>query len=256
MNNENDSVFGDYSNYYDLLNQGKNYQEEAHYIFKQIQQYCPNAQHVLELGCGTGIHSNNLLKLKDFIIDGVDLSPQMLKISKEKFQDSRFTPHLGDICTWNGKKKYEFVFSIFHVVSYLTEYNQVLELMKNVSKQLTPDGVFIFDSWFGPGVIRDLPGPRIREVENDHLKIVRNTHSKNLPNQNTTEVTFDITITNKFTDQNQKLTELHPMRYWFTPEIKWAAEQAGLKLEMVKTWLGEKEADYSSWNALFILKKV
>ena len=48
--------------YYDLFYEDKDYQLEANYIHKKIQEYKLNAYSILELGCGTGKHAINLTK--------------------------------------------------------------------------------------------------------------------------------------------------------------------------------------------------
>jgi len=58
------STFGaGYAAYYNLLYQEKDYAGEAAYIDGMVKQYCPAAQSVLNLGCGTGRHDFELLKL-------------------------------------------------------------------------------------------------------------------------------------------------------------------------------------------------
>lgn len=51
-----------YSRYYDLLYQDKDYKAEAEYINKLIQFIRPDAQKIVELGCGTGNHAAFLCK--------------------------------------------------------------------------------------------------------------------------------------------------------------------------------------------------
>ena len=53
-------VFSDYAQYYDLINQQKDYKQEVDYIISILNKFGPNAKHLLELGCGTGLHAINL----------------------------------------------------------------------------------------------------------------------------------------------------------------------------------------------------
>ena len=56
-------VFDAYSNYYDLLYQDKDYVAETEYINSLISSYSKNAESILELGSGTGIHAGLLANI-------------------------------------------------------------------------------------------------------------------------------------------------------------------------------------------------
>ncbi|MFM6580781.1 MAG: class I SAM-dependent DNA methyltransferase, partial [Dolichospermum sp.] len=71
------TVFGNYSRYYDLLYQDKDYLAEAKFIHDLIQTHAPSAKTILELGCGTGRHAE-LLANYGYQIHGVDRSLEML----------------------------------------------------------------------------------------------------------------------------------------------------------------------------------
>ena len=55
--------FKAYSKYYDLLYTGKDYSAEATYIDTLIKRHAHAAQHILELGCGTGAHAEYLARM-------------------------------------------------------------------------------------------------------------------------------------------------------------------------------------------------
>jgi len=77
------STFGaGYAAYYNLLYQEKDYAGEAAYIDGMVKQYCPAAQSVLNLGCGTGRHDFELLKLGYQGGVGVDQSREMLALPR------------------------------------------------------------------------------------------------------------------------------------------------------------------------------
>ncbi len=74
------ATFGNYSRYYNLLYKDKDYKGEAGFIHDLIQKYLPDAQNILDLGCGTGRH-DALLAKKGYAITGVDMSEEMLLIA-------------------------------------------------------------------------------------------------------------------------------------------------------------------------------
>ena len=57
----NNKIFSS-GDYYDLFYENKDYELEAKYVHKKIQEYKSNSTSILELGCGTGKHAINLAK--------------------------------------------------------------------------------------------------------------------------------------------------------------------------------------------------
>ena len=41
------------------------------------------------------------------------------------------------------------------------------------AKHLKPNGVFIFDFWYGPGVLTDPPVVRLKRLENEEIEVLR-----------------------------------------------------------------------------------
>ena len=75
-----------YSQYYDLLYSDKDYIREVDYIIKLIKENIDHSKTLLDMGCGTGKHAE-LLSNKDFIVHGIDISEDMLKIAKKRSKD-------------------------------------------------------------------------------------------------------------------------------------------------------------------------
>src|SRR5574344_624121 len=114
------SNFENYSKYYDLLYQDKDYSAESNYIDGLIKKYNLNAKTLFELGCGTGKHAK-LLAQKGYKTFGIDLSESMLKQAKTLGVDCEF----GDVRNFRCDKKFDAVLSLFHVVSYQTSDEDV-----------------------------------------------------------------------------------------------------------------------------------
>ena len=76
-----------YSQYYDLLYSDKRYDREADYIAGLLQSYHPRAREILELGCGTGRHANELVK-KGFRLHCIDSSEDMIAMAESNFGQS------------------------------------------------------------------------------------------------------------------------------------------------------------------------
>src|ERR1700736_646646 len=119
------SYLGKFAEYYDLFYKNKPYQEEATYVADLIQQRCPNARTILDLGCGTGLRSLEMARL-GYQIRGLDQSPPMLSIARQHLANAKDIPPqavdflAGDITKFKARHGYDAIISLFHVFSYLT----------------------------------------------------------------------------------------------------------------------------------------
>lgn len=247
------SVFKDYSNYYDLLYSDKDYQAEVDYIDQLIQKNNPGAKTILNLGCGTGKH-DFLLAEKGYTITAIDLSSTMIDLAKAKNQNGNITFSVNDVRDFQSDEQFDAVVSLFHVMSYQTENKDLTKTFLTAKKHLNPDGVFIFDCWYGPGVLADPPKHKTKEVENDNLQIFRKTSPKMYEDQNCVDVVFDIVITDKQSSQRYELSEIHKMRYLFVPEIEYIAIQTGLELLEFNKWMSDQKPQRGDWYIVNILK--
>lgn len=86
--------FGDlYSRYYDLLYSDKDYIGEVEYVDSLIKANSNNATTLLDMGCGTGKHAE-LLCDKGYIVHGIDLSQDMLKIAETRRKGKKISLNL------------------------------------------------------------------------------------------------------------------------------------------------------------------
>ena len=160
------SVFGkEYSQIYDLLYKSKDYEREVEYLNKLIKKnYKKKIENILDIGCGTGKHAS-LLVDKGYQLHGVDMSPQMISIAKKNLkQKKNLSFSLSTISNLNLKKKFDVIISVFHVMSYQTKNNELIKAFEIVKKHLNGGGIFIFDFWYGPAILTDLPVNSIKRL--------------------------------------------------------------------------------------------
>ncbi|MFM7620658.1 MAG: class I SAM-dependent DNA methyltransferase [Alphaproteobacteria bacterium] len=248
------NVFNDYSRYYDLLYQDKDYQAETKYIIELIKKYQPNAQEILELGCGTGKHAN-ILAQNNFKVHGIDLSSKMLEIAKQQ-TNPNVTFALGDVRNYRINKKFDCAISLFHVASYQNSNDDLDNFFSTAYEHLKPLGIFIFDAWYGPCVLTQLPESRTKNLENDQLKIIRNAKSEVDFNNNIVKVNYEVDIHDKISNTQHQLTETHNMRYLFLTEVKMFAKNHHFEVIDYHQFLSQHPASKDSWGVCFILKKI
>ena len=247
------SHFNDYSKYYDLLYKEKNYTDEVQYINEIIKLNCPNSKSILDIGCGTGKHASLLQKL-GYNIDGIDLSETMLDIAKSKFgQIINF--YNGDIRNFDLINKYDVIISLFHVLSYQVKNQDLEAAFKSVHKHLKEGGYFIFDCWYGPGVMNDPPSIRVRNMKDEDVEIIRISEPDLNYNNSTVDVNFKIIINDLRTEKVKILNERHPMRYLFKNEIEFLANKYNFELVSFYSWMKFDIPNKNDWQAVFVLKK-
>lgn len=250
------NVFKDYSRYYDLLYRDKDYAAEADYISKLLKSLNPNGRTVLELGCGTGKHARLLLE-RGFQLHGIDRSPDMIEIAQRGDPGSRqyISFQVGDIQTIRIERSFDFVISLFHVMSYQTSNDDFEAALATAYAHLLPAGYLVFDAWFGPGVLRDPPVVRVKRISEGQQYLLRIAEPTVFPNQNVVQVDYTIFMRDGHQDLFSTLQESHRMRYVFVPEIELMLSRVGFRLLRCATWMKECTPDLSTWNVVFIAQK-
>ena len=255
------SVFGNYSRYYDLLYKDKDYSGEANYVHGLIRQYVPTAKTILNLGCGTGAHDVLLSKL-GYSITGVELSEEMIAKANAKISvasepaTSLIRFHQGDIRKIRLGTHFDIVISLFHVMSYQSKNVDFMATLSTAKDHLNPNGLFIFDCWYGPAVLSDRPRVRIKRLEDDAVSIVRIAEPVPYPRENLFDVSYTVFIIDKITGTVQELKETHTMRYFFSPEIEMMLSTAGFKILASEEWITKKILGFDTWGALFVCQAI
>lgn len=234
-------TFGKYANYYDLLYQDKDYEGEAGFVDGKIKRFAPGAKSILDLGCGTGNH-DLLLCEKGYFVTGVDCSQVNIEKAQAKqlanktdASNLRFIK--DDIRTVRLDKKYDVVMSLFHVMSYQTCDDDLKAALITAKSHLNKGGLFVFDCWYGPAVLSDRPALRVKNAENDDIRVVRIAKPEMFPNENLVHVNYQVLIIDKETRKVSELHETHCMRYLFKPEIDLMLHDTGFKLLHWGEWI-------------------
>ncbi|QIL21427.1 class I SAM-dependent methyltransferase [Thermomonas sp. HDW16] len=244
--------FDAYAAYYDLLYQDKDYAADASYILELLSEQDIRSGSILELGCGTGRHAE-YFHASGFSIDGYDLSANMVAAAANRLPaspDIHFS--VGDARTIRTGKRYDAVLALFHVVSYQATNKDLHAVLDTAASHLEPDGVFIFDCWYGPGVLMDPPSDRLRQVEDDSLTITRKATPVVHPRKNLVDVNYEITATSKLDGSRRTVLESHRMRYLFEPEIHLMLDACGLRMTAAYAYPTKREPALDTWQAIFV----
>jgi len=245
------SVFNEYARYYDLLYRDKDYAGETDYVHSIIQRQSPGAKTILNLGCGSGRHDRCVVD-KGYTVTGVDLSKEMLASARNAVADNVALEYvLGDVRTVRLDKTFDVVISLFHVMSYQVTNDDLIAAYATAFSHLKPGGLFIFDCWYGPGVLTDRPTVRVKELEDEFVTVTRIAQPVMHPNENVVDVNYRIFLRDKASGSVREIHESHRMRYLFHPEVDLMLTSSGFKPQRSEEWLTSAPLSMTSWNALF-----
>jgi SAM-dependent methyltransferase len=247
-------IFNDYSRYYNLLYKDKDYSAEVDYIDGLIKNHRSDAKTILDLGCGTGLHAN-LLSERKYSVCGVDRSEEMLSFAKKIPIKPNLTFQHGDIRTLKLNRRFDVVVSLFHVMSYQITNSDLANAFQTAYDHLEKGGIFLFDFWYGPAVLRDPPVVRIKRFGDNEINVIRIAEPLMHPNENTVDINYQMIIHSRPTGLTSTLEEKHVMRYFFKREIEGYLSNLNLKLLNFEEWMTQKEPGFNSWNVVCLAKK-
>lgn len=251
------SVFSAYSAYYDLLYQDKDYAGEAHYVLKRLRALAHEMPtSILEFGCGTGKHAEYFAEA-GLKIHGVDQSSTMINQARKRLHGERATFTQGDVRDIRLQKKFDTVVSLFHVASYQTSTEDLMNFFKTASIHLDSGGLFLFDFWYAPAVFEQRPETRVKRMENESIAVLRIAEPEHFPEKCVVEVNFEILVEEKSSHKIERIFERHPMRYLSIPELVFYLEHANFDSKglILEEWNTGSPPSPSTWSVTAIARK-
>jgi SAM-dependent methyltransferase len=247
------NAFQKSADFYDDLYEGKDYAAEADYVDALIQQYLPGARSVLDLGCGTGRHAIKFME-KGYTVLGVDRSLEM--IAKARGHREQLLPHIRERLTFEQAdirdlrlgRQFDAVVALFHVISYQISNDDLIAAFATAKTHLRTNGVFIFDCWYGPGVLTDPPAVRTKTLSSGSNRLTRFANPVMRGNENAVEVNY------RFELKDESFSEKHVMRYFFVPELFLALQSVQLEPLAVTGWMSQREPDLATWSIAVVAK--
>ncbi len=139
------------ANYYDnLLTSGYfNYDSLSNILYNLLGA----RRKVLDIGVGTGLLTEKMLSLANYQIVGVDFSPRMLEIAKNKLANSDVKLICQDIIEFETEEKFEAIVSTggvicvveedgeYKIVSHIIDREKNKQLLKKLHSQLDEGGL-------------------------------------------------------------------------------------------------------------------
>lgn len=136
----------EFSAVYDELTQNVDYPKRFEYINHFLIENNITNGTVLDLACGTGSMSIELIK-NGFDVIGIDLSENMLEIASNRLLEygDNFSLLKGNMTDYRLDKSVKACICSLDSINHLNDINDVEKTFCNVYNSLDENGVFVFD---------------------------------------------------------------------------------------------------------------
>lgn len=248
-------LFGpDYSRSYDAFYKEKDYSAEVDLLEGLFTRH--SVHRVLDLGCGTGGHTIELTA-RGYDVVGVDRSPSMLAIARTKAGKAKVAPRFlcADVRSLILRERFDAVISMFAVVGYQHEDDDVVRMFDVVDSHLVPGGLFVFDVWFGPAVIKIRPSDRVLVRSEGDVDIVRTSSGQLREDGDLCDVRMGVWEV-RSGELRSGTSEVHTMRFFFPDPLERLLRKAHLSLERLGGFpdIDQRPSD-ETWNVVAVASK-
>jgi SAM-dependent methyltransferase len=153
---------------YDALCRHKDYEGASLNLRDIIRRVTPDALSLLDVGCGTGRHLEYLKR--DFRVEGLDLSPEMLAVARGRCPDIPF--HEGSLVDFSLAGRFDAVTCLFGSIGYARTLDGLHRAVGSMARHLTPGGVLVVEPWITPAAF--VTGRLVFDtVDESDLKLAR-----------------------------------------------------------------------------------
>ena len=254
MKNEIQKSFDSGSKNYDKCNEIQKLAGKAlidlffkHLKKENLETYNEKKLKILDLGCGTGEFSKKIIKnLRVESIELIDLSSEMIKISKSKIRNISSKFNVNDFDYYKGYEKFDLIVSNMSLHWSL----DIEKLCKSIASALKPGSIFIFS------VPNSLSFANIKNI---FLKYGKDFPLNDLPSKN---ILSDFKKNDSFKFETRCITLLKkfdkPLDFFF--DLKKIGANVPFKIRVRNLFFLKKlknfnlEADYNI--SCFVIKKI
>ena len=137
----------------------------------------PPDSRILDLACGKGRHSRYLAE-KGFEVTGLDISMASIVFAKQ-FEHERLMFFQHDMRLPFRMNYYDAIMNMFTSFGYFISDAEHLKALKNASKGLRPNGLFLLDFFNSEWVIQQVVRPEVKVIDNiafNLKKVIRDGH--------------------------------------------------------------------------------
>ena len=223
------AAYEEFAFVYDMFMDNVDYDMWVKYIHRIWEKEGIEPKLIAELGCGTGNITERLAK-EGYDMIGIDISEDMLSVARAKADDNGITNilySLQDMTEFELYGTVDVILSLCDSINYITEYDDLVSVFKQVNKYLEPDGLFIFDINTEYKFKHILGDNTFADTEENAAYIWQNFYDEN---EKINEYYVNFFIKNN-DNTYERTEECHYERAYSIEEIKNALSEAGLIFE-------------------------
>jgi SAM-dependent methyltransferase len=245
-------TFSNSAKFYDLIYKEKDYDSETEYVSQNIKSLQPQCTNILELGCGTGNYSFPL-RNRGFRVHGIDASPEMVEIANNK-KEYRGKTNISfeaiSVQNLDLKEHWDAVISLFFMIGYLSNDKDLQKAFSKVRDSLTEGGLFVFDFWNAPCVLKTAFSPKKISVQNTEYKITRISLPTRNDGDKFVRINQQFSIFEKSSGTNSNFEEEHKVRFFSEQEIINILKLNHFELVKIEPFLGSALLNDDSWAGI------
>ena len=132
------TVYDSINDAYDLVY--TDVHEKVPFVVDILHKY--QSLEVLELGCGSGLFTIPL-KQQGFKIEGLEISPEMIKVTQQKEPDLKL--YQGDMRSYNLPKSFDAILILSATLTLLQNHQEMNQCLQRTYEHLKPGGILFLE---------------------------------------------------------------------------------------------------------------
>ena len=245
-------IFSNSALFYDAIYKNKDYKNEAAYVVQSLRKLDSTAKKILELGCGTGNYSF-ILRDHGFEILGIDASEEMISMANGKKSSLGGQNIDFEKCSsedFHTNFEWDFAVSLFFMLGYQVLDSSLIKTFHAVHSCLRKGGIFAFDFWYGPSVIKKGCSPKEIQVETNDYRMIRKSSPSILGQDNCLLIEQSYSIQNKKTNEYENFNEVHKVRYFDEKQLSSFLNKCGFEVIRFEAFLGHNPLQDTDWAGM------
>ncbi|MGY1703983.1 class I SAM-dependent methyltransferase [Geodermatophilus sp. SYSU D00697] len=132
--------------FYDALYAFKDYVAAAEQLRDLIGRLAPGARSLLDVGCGTGRHLEELQRW--YTVEGLDIDPQMVTIARGRLPG--VPVHEADMVGFDLHREFDVVTCLFSAIAYVRTPDRLQAAVAGMARHVRPGGLLLVEPWISP----------------------------------------------------------------------------------------------------------
>ncbi len=239
---------------YDVVFAGKDYAGEVEAALRLGTSSSVSPQRILEVGCGTGNHTVQLLA-RGLSVTAVDIDEEMAARCRRKvaanFSASEcvvLTSAIEDM----SLAPFDLCLALFNVINYVPTREGLRQFFSAVRRLVRPQHRLVFDAWNGTAALNDPPQRKTRRVTVDDAEYTVDLSPATDIAAKRTRLVYEI-VRHVAGQETARVSHSFDHTLWTPQEISADLASAGLTLSA--TYPGtdfSRQATAADWKLTFV----